>query len=76
MGIDKRVADKDTVLVRNEDLLLFEDDAAHTVGSGGHSLAAILTDVLVSIGAVGVAFVAMQSQVKGGTMLNDSLVER
>ena len=74
--VHQRVADEDAVLVSDENLLLFQDHAAHAVGRCGNAFAVILADILVSVGAVGVTLVAVQTQIEGCTVLDDGLVER
>ena len=75
VGVHQRVADEDTVLVGDEDFLLLENYAAHAIGRSGDPFAVILADVLVTVGAVGVALVTVQSQIERCAVLNDGLVE-
>ena len=59
----------------DENLLFFENDAAHAVSGRWHTLAVIFTDVFMTVGTVGLTLIAVQAQVEWRTMLDDSLVQ-
>ena len=75
MGVNESVTDKNTVLVGDENLFLLQNHATHTIGGCGHPLAVILADVLVPVGTVNVALVAVQAKVERRAVLNHRLVQ-
>ena len=75
MGLHERVADKDTVFVRDENLLLGQYHAAHAECGAGHAFTVELTDIFMSVGIVDSTLIAVQPQVEGRAVLNHRLVE-
>ena len=76
MGLNQGVADQNSVFLGDEDFFFGQDHAAHAVGHARHVLAVELTDVLVAVGAVDAALVAVDAQIERSTVLDHSLVER
>ena len=76
MGINQCVADEDTVFMVNENLLLAQNDATHTIHGGRDVLAIKLADVLVTVGAEVAIAIVVQTQVEFGAMLYHRFVQR
>ena len=76
MGIFQRVANKDAVLISLEDGLSLQQYATDSVDGGGYYVTGKLADVLVTLGAVVVTLILVESEVELGTVLNHRTVER
>jgi hypothetical protein len=72
----QRIADEDTVLIGLEDGLSFQHYATYAINRGGHYVTRKLTDVLVTLRAVVVALILVETEVELSTVLNDRTVER
>ena len=75
MGIQKSVADKDTVFVLDEDFFFGQDDAAHAVSSPGNALAVELADILVTVGVVDTSLITVQPKIEGRAVLDNRLIQ-
>ena len=75
VGIDEGVADEHAVVVVLEDQFLAQLHASHAVERGGHLLAVEFSDVFMSVGAEGLAFVFVQPELEFHAMLDDGRVE-
>jgi hypothetical protein len=76
VGILQRVADEDTVLIVVEHHLLFQQDAADAIERGGNNITVKLADVLVTLRAVVVALILVESKIELCTVLNYRTVKR
>ncbi len=70
MGVYKCVAYEKAVFMGNENFLLGENHTADAVGGAGHAFTVELTDVLVSVGAVNSALIAVQTEIERSPVLD------
>ena len=76
MCVNKGVADEDTVLIGDENLLPLENHTAHAKGVRWQSFAVIFAYVLVPVGTEYIALILVNAQVKRRTMLNNGFIKR
>ena len=75
MCLNEGVAYENAVFLGDEDFLFCEDNATHAVGHAWHTLAVELTDILVAVGRIHTAAVAVNAQIERRPVLNNRLVE-
>ena len=75
VGILQRIAYEDTVLIVLEHHFLLQYYATHAINRGRHYVTAKLADVLMTLRAIIIALILVESEVELCTVLNDRTVE-
>jgi hypothetical protein len=76
MGIFKRIADEDTVLIVLEYHLFLKDYTTHTIEGGWNFVTVKLSDVLVTFRAEVVALILVKAKIELCPMLDDCHIKR
>jgi hypothetical protein len=76
MAVKKGITNQEAVFVCLEDYLLLQYHSSHTIDGSWNLVTVKLANVLVTLRAVVVALILVESQIELSTMLNNCNIER